>query len=182
MENISSILSEYKKTAARIQNKSILLDDVKEKLSELVSRRLNELGLRKAEAARIAGISRSYFGNIANGTAPTPSGEYNLSPEAVSGLSRALQVSESDILEAMNYLSETAPKKKIATAADFAEFLKTNGVVDYKLTDEDRRKLEETGFDELIDYLAAFFTVKIEKHKGEVIRFPASEQVSIKTN
>lgn len=111
MRNIPSLLQEYKKETHRIHNKSILIVNVKEKLSELVSRRIRELGLKNAEVARRTGLSRSYIGNMANGTAPTQSGEYEPSPEVIEKLSTALEISQNEILEAMNYLTNEATDK-----------------------------------------------------------------------
>ena len=101
-----SQLKEYNKTPNRIQNISILLVNVKEKLSELVRRRINELGLTNAELARRVNLSRGYIGNIVNETAPTQSGQYNLSPETVKSLAKELKISENEILSAMNYLAD----------------------------------------------------------------------------
>lgn len=164
----------------------ILVDNVKETLSQLVQRRLKELNTSKAAVARKVGVSRSYIGNIANETAPTQSGQYNLSPDTVSGLAKALEINESEILEAMNYLPETKAKKKIATAADFAEFLQANNIHNFKLTEADMKKMEETGFDELIDYLKAFYIVKIERYDNsngaDVLQFPKNDNGKMKAS
>lgn len=88
-----------------------LLANVKENLSQLVQRRLKELGASKAEIARQTGLSRTYITDIANNTGNTQSGQYNLTPGTVGKLSKALVVSESEILEAMSYL--TIPKNDI---------------------------------------------------------------------
>lgn len=117
MENIPSVLQEYKKETTKIQKKCILIVNVKEKLSDLVSRRLRELDLKKADLAKLTGLSRSYIGNMANGTAPTESGQYEPSPDAVEALAKYLQISEDEILNAIGYANNT-PKipQRIAIA------------------------------------------------------------------
>lgn len=80
--------------------------NVREKLSELVGRRIRELGINNAELARRSGLTRGYIGNIVNDTAPTQSGNYNLSPDSVGKLAKALEISEAEILAAMKYLSD----------------------------------------------------------------------------
>lgn len=92
------------------QNICKLLATVKENLSDLIQRRLKELKIKKAELARRTGLSRTYITDLANGTGNTQSGQYNLSPDSVTKLSKALEVTEAEILEAMNYLSESQPK------------------------------------------------------------------------
>lgn len=82
-----------------------LLATVKENLSSLIQRRIKELNTSKAEVARKTGLSRTYITDLANGTGNTQSGQYNLSPETVGKLSKALEISEAEILSAMNYLT-----------------------------------------------------------------------------
>lgn len=113
VENIASVLSEYKKEPNRIQKKCILVVNVQEKLSELVGRRIRELGLKNADIARLSGLSRSYIGNIVNETAPTQSGQYNLSPKSVSALAKALQISEIEIVNAMGYVKSSSDDAEI---------------------------------------------------------------------
>lgn len=83
---------------------------MREKLSELVSRRMKEMRIGPSDLARLVGKTRGYIGNMANGTAPTKSGEYEPSPEVVSSLAKALEVDEQEILEAMDYLPENGKK------------------------------------------------------------------------
>lgn len=119
----SSQLKEYNKTSHRIQASRILIVNVKEKLSELVGRRIRELSTTNAEVARQTGLSRGYIGNIVNETAPTQSGQYNLSPETVGKLAKVLQISESEILQAMDYLSsEVQLIRNRIRVSDFDDF------------------------------------------------------------
>jgi transcriptional regulator with XRE-family HTH domain len=105
--NISCHLKEYNKSSFKIQNLCILVENVKESLSQLIQRRVRELNISKAEAARRCGITRSYFGNMANQTAPTESGQYEPSPEVVAGLSKGLEVSEIEILDSIGYIGHS---------------------------------------------------------------------------
>jgi transcriptional regulator with XRE-family HTH domain len=111
-------LTEYNESTNEIQNESILLVDVKETLSQLIRRRAKELKLTNAELARRAGLSRSYIGNIINQTAPTKSGQYVLSPDAVDRLAKALEINQTDILETMDYLSDLSERTYIDVSPD----------------------------------------------------------------
>ncbi len=79
---------------------------VKENLSELVRRRIKELETSKAAVAAKAGLSRTYITDIANGTGNTQSGEYRPSPEAVLKLAKALEVTETEIINSIGYSSK----------------------------------------------------------------------------
>lgn len=80
-------------------------DEVKpETLSQLISRRLNDLGLNKAELARRLGMSRAYITSLANGNATTRSGQHRPSSDVIAGLAKHLRVSEARILSAIGDL------------------------------------------------------------------------------
>lgn len=111
-------LEEYNKTTSEIHDECILVVDVKETLSQLVRRRARELNLRNAELARRAGLSRGYIGNIINETAPTRSGKYRISPEVVERLAKAIEVSQTEILEVMDYLSDFTDRTDIDVSPD----------------------------------------------------------------
>lgn len=109
----------YNKISTSELNICKLLATVKENLSTLIQRRIRELGTTKAEVARQSGLSRTYITDLANGTGNTQSGQYNLSPESVSALAKALEITEAEILEVMNYLPKNGkqPKTKIEELA-----------------------------------------------------------------
>lgn len=96
METLACTLTEYNKESLRIPPNRILVVNMQERedLSALVQRRIRELNLSNSEVARRAKLSRSYIGNIVNRTAPTQSGQYNLSPEAARNLALAIEVSD----------------------------------------------------------------------------------------
>lgn len=75
----------------------------KETLSTLIQRRLTELNIKKAELARRSGFSRTYITDLANETGNTQSGSYNLPPDTVTKLAKALEVDEIEILNSMGY-------------------------------------------------------------------------------
>lgn len=85
------------------QHKNCSLIDNVNKLAKLITHRLKDLNLSKAELSRRVGVSRSYIVNMANGTAPTVSGQYEPSPEVTEKLAIHLQVEPSEILDAMGY-------------------------------------------------------------------------------
>lgn len=120
-------LLEYNKESNRILPKRILLVNVQERedLSTLVQRRIRELGISNAEVARRSKLSRSYIGNIVNKTAPTQSGQYNLSPDAVGRLATAIEVSETEILTSMKYLSGETFADTLARNAKIKHLLGT---------------------------------------------------------
>ena len=105
MKNIASNLSEYNKFPYEIQNLCILVEDMPEKLSELITRRIGELNISNAELARRTGLSRGYIGNIVNETAPTQTGQYDLSKGTIRVLARELKITEAEILSAMGYMT-----------------------------------------------------------------------------
>lgn len=120
-------LIEYHKTPNKIQEKSILVVDMRETLSQLLTRKAHELGISKSEVARRTGLSRQYIGNIFNRTAPTKSGQYILSPETVGKLAKALALSENEILSSMDYLtSDGSPKPK--NIGEFLQILESWGL------------------------------------------------------
>ena len=108
MISLASNLTEYNKETNRIQKNRILLVNVKENLSQLVGRRIKELGITKSELARRTGLSRAYIGNIVNQSAPTQSGQYDPSPEVIAKFVIHLQVSEDEMLTALGYKTSTA--------------------------------------------------------------------------
>lgn len=80
---------------------------MKETLGGLISRRLNELNMSKAELARRIGKSPAYVGDLANDTAKTKTGKYVPSQEVVDSLAYHLQISREEILVSLDYLPQT---------------------------------------------------------------------------
>lgn len=139
-----------------IQTSRILkVNNMAERLSELIARRIRELDLSNAELARRTGLTRGYIGNIVNETAPTRSGQYNLSQSTIAALARELKITETEILTSMGYLkNESEIPERIAAIgfdeldeqdireiADFIKFKKsqkkaTGGRKDRNFTDE----------------------------------------------
>jgi transcriptional regulator with XRE-family HTH domain len=78
-----------------------------ETLGALITRRLNDLNMSKAELARRIGKSPAYVGDLANDTAKTKSGKYDPSPEVIDALAYHLQISREEILVALDYLPQT---------------------------------------------------------------------------
>lgn len=78
-----------------------------ETLGALISRRMNELNLSKAELARRVGVSSAYLGDLANDKAKTKSGKYDPSPEIIDALSYHLRVAREEILATLGYLPQT---------------------------------------------------------------------------
>lgn len=110
--NINCQVLAYNKVSQSEQKTCKLSANVKENLSQLVQRRIKELGISKAEIARRTGLSRTYITDIANSTGNTQSGQYNLTPETVAKFSKALEITEAEILEAMSYLKNIKPYPK----------------------------------------------------------------------
>jgi transcriptional regulator with XRE-family HTH domain len=152
-------LLEYNKSTDEIQEESILVVDVKETLSQLMRRRAAELGLSNAEIARRAGLSRSYIGNIINETAPTKSGQYNLSPEVVDKLSKVLEVPQTDILESIDYLSDHSDRTYIDVSPDVRV-----SVLKKELSPEDADEIR-SAFQ--VAYQIAVQRIEEQKKKGE---------------
>lgn len=147
---------------------SNLTDDVRENLSELVRRRIKELNTSKAAIARAVGVSRSYIGNIANGTAPTQSGQYNLSPETVGKLAKVLEVSESEILSAMDYLSENV-RQYPQTPEELTEALKKYGICNWKITESQLAQIDANWYKNVIDMFEDMVKGKLQKlEEGEL--------------
>lgn len=86
---------------------------VSESIGQLIQRRLKELGLSKADVAKLVGVSRAYIGDLANGTAKTQSGFYRPKPEIVSKLAATLKIGENDILDALGYTTESGESFEI---------------------------------------------------------------------
>lgn len=83
-----------------------VLPENMENLGDLIRRRMNDVGISsKSELARRLGKSAAYVGDLINNTAKTKSGTYLPSPEVVGKLSEVLDVSESEILNAVGYMS-----------------------------------------------------------------------------
>jgi len=95
----------YNEISHSRQNICKLLADMKENLSQLVDRRLRELGISKSDLAATTGLSRAYITDIANGTGNTQSGQYRPSPNVVAKLAKALEIDEAEILIAIGYQS-----------------------------------------------------------------------------
>lgn len=171
MQNISRRLTEYNNSTARIQNKCILVKHVKEKLSDLFSRRIRELGIKNVDVANRSGLSRGYIGNIVNETAPTQSGQYNLSPESVNVLAKALEISESAILEAMNYLPENQNTgiKKPSNPAEFFDALDRLGLdIQFAGGRKVLEGLDEDDLQELLDTVIASATAKGRRKQARI--------------
>lgn len=141
---------EYRKFTARRQNKCYQYEYM-ESLSELVRRRINELGINNAELARRAKKSRGYIGNIINQTAPTKTGQYRLMPDTVEDLAKALEVPEADIVNAIGYETEEVVVTKPKNVAEFYERLNEMGF-GMKL-EGGKQSLEGLGEDDLQDLL-----------------------------
>ncbi len=99
----------YRKRGRALQNSCKVLPYVSETISELIQRRIRELGISKSALAERVGVSRAYIGDLANGTAKTRSGFYRPKPEIVKKLAESLEVSEIEILNALGY----APQNKV---------------------------------------------------------------------
>jgi len=79
-------------------------------LGELISRRLVDLDLSKADLARCTSLSAAYIGNLANDEATTSrGGTHSPSLKTIEKLAKCLQVSKMEILIALGYL----PKKQV---------------------------------------------------------------------
>ncbi len=79
-------------------------------LGELISRRLVDLDLSKADLARCTSLSAAYIGNLANDEATTSrGGTHSPSLKTIEKLAKCLQVSKMEILIALGYL----PKKQM---------------------------------------------------------------------
>lgn len=111
------------------QNFCKLIATVKENVSDLIQRRLKELNIKKSELARRTGFSRTYITDLANGTGNTQSGQYNLPPETVNKLAKALEIADTEILSAMNYLpGKSSAIRKPTNPAEFFEILDEMGL------------------------------------------------------
>lgn len=97
-----------------------------EKLGDLIQRRMKEVGIKnKSELARRLGKSAAYVGDLINDTAKTKSGTYTPSQEVVTKLSEVLEISEAEILAALNYLSE----KPVAVPKPILQALAREGML-----------------------------------------------------
>lgn len=114
-------------------------------LAELIQKRLDDLGISKAELARLIGVSRSYVVNMANQTGNTQSGQYRPSPEVVQKLVKHLQVSEDEILLAIGY-------KHKKSAGYFSRF---------DALSPDKQRIAEIQIKAIIDALADTDTEKL---------------------
>lgn len=106
--------------------------------SELISRRLAELGMSKSDLAKAVGVSRAYIGMLANATAKSRVGFHRPKPEILAKLASALQVSESELLASMGYGVDAG-----------ADGLDLDGVEirfgrESDLTDDEQKRLVET--------------------------------------
>lgn len=173
MAKIPRRLIEYNKNTTEIQEESILVVDVKETLSQLVRRRARELDLTNAELARRAGLSRSYIGNIMNETAPTKSGQYNLSPESVERLAKALDISQTEILSSLDYLSNETERTYIDVNPDVrVSVLKTD--IDSDDADEFQRAFQ-------VAYQIALQRIKDKRERKQQENLTSNETVTGET-
>ena len=119
---------------------------MKDNLSKLVSRRINELGTTKAAIAKKAGLSRTYITDIANGTANTQSGQYRPKPEIVSALAKALELSESEILTAIGYSMDDMiiPEELAVTGFDGLDKEDLKDIADYINFKKMQKKVKES--------------------------------------
>lgn len=146
-----------------MQNKCIVGDNVGNKLSELIGDRIRELGLKKSDVARMAGISRQYLGNIVNETAATQSGQYRLSPETTAGLAKALRLPEADILSAMNYLQSPILRTPNNVAEFFVVLNRLGLTVSIDRAVEEFAVLDADDLQEMLDTLAAAAIARIKR-------------------
>lgn len=105
--------------------------------SELITRRLSELGMSKADLAKAVGVSRTYIGMLANATAKSRAGYHRPKPEIMSRIAKALQVSEGELLASMGYDVEGGPPSE--THDLDGVFVSFDGADD--LTDEEKTEL-----------------------------------------
>lgn len=68
-----------------------------ETISELIRRRLRDLGMTKSDLAKRLRVSRTYIGALTNATAKTPSGVYRPRQAIVAGLAKHLKTTEAEI-------------------------------------------------------------------------------------
>lgn len=101
----------YKKTSLPLQSFGKVISGM-ESTSDLIQRRLSELGIKKSDLAKKAKVSRAYIGDLANGTAKTQSGSYRPSPEIVARLVKALEITESEFLRTLGYAPENGKTAK----------------------------------------------------------------------
>lgn len=135
-----------------------------ESLSELVRRRINELGINNAELARRAKKSRGYIGNIINQTAPTKSGQYRLMPDTVEDLAKALEVPESDIVNAIGYETGEIVVNKPQNVYEFYERLNEMGLgVKFEGGTKVLQNLDADDLQDLLDNIQAVTQVKLNK-------------------
>jgi transcriptional regulator with XRE-family HTH domain len=156
-----SQVSLYNKEALTLQRDCKVILNMHETLGALIQRRLNELGMSKAELAKRVGVSRAYVGDLANQTAKTQTGSYRPGPEVVEKLARHLDISTTEILAAMGYSSNGGSKPQ--TVAEFVQRLSAMGF-DIQLSAE----YENLGPDELqdlIDQIEANILIKSRRTK-----------------
>ena len=138
-----------------------------ESLSQLVRRRMGELGINNAELARRAKKTRGYIGNVINETAPTKSGQYRLLPETVTDLAKALEIPESDIVNALGYDTEETVNTKPQNVEEFFQRLDEMGFKDVSIQFEGgskaMRNLDADDLQELLDSFVAGATAKAKR-------------------
>lgn len=108
-----------------------LVADMKENLSQLVARRIRELGLKKSELAKQVGVSRTYITDLANGTGNTQSGQYRPRPEIIEKLAKFLEVEINEILNSIGYASPN-------TTPEIPESVKNAFAREGRLTEKDQ--------------------------------------------
>lgn len=85
---------------------SKVMPEMRETLGELIKRRMKDVGIKNnSELARLIKRSDAYVGDLINDTAKTKSGTYKPRPATLTALSKTLQIPESEILQAIGYIS-----------------------------------------------------------------------------
>lgn len=135
-----------------------------ENLSQLISRRLSEVGMSKSELAKRIGKSRAYVTDLANGTASTQSGQYRPKPEVLAALAKHLQVPEVDVLNAAGYNAGTVRTSKPSTLPELLEALDNLGIeIEWATIKNNFDGYTPDDFEELKEQIAANAGVKIRR-------------------
>ena len=127
--------------------------NVSENLSQLFQRRIKELNIRKAEVARRSGLSRTYITDIANGTANTQSGEYRPTPETVTKLAKALEVTETEMANAIGYGTERKPELKPKNFSELMAAFESLGILQLQMFGGDKvfENFTEDDYEEFLE-------------------------------
>jgi ribosome-binding protein aMBF1 (putative translation factor) len=114
-----------------------VLPEMTETLGELIQRRMKDVGISsKSELARRIGKSEAYVGDLINDTGKTKSGSYKPSPEVVNKLSKTLEISEIEILNAIGY----APQNGNTFNINIGEDVRLSLLHGEKLTEEEQQE------------------------------------------